>query len=87
MEVDKFPVKIPCISQFAFMLEAYFFEATPGCAIAPLNDGIYSMQVIDGQCQRGEPCDHQGSHSFVPIVGVADDNAYFAASMGGINMF
>ena len=86
MEVNKFPVHIPCIPQSAFMVEAHFLKATPGCDIAPLNDGIHPMQVIPGKCQRGETCDRQGSQSFVPILFFADDDAYFAASMGRINM-
>src|SRR6266540_4394125 len=87
MEIDKCPVDIPCIPQSAFMLEAHFCKATPGRNIAPLNDGIDSMQVIPGQCHSGETGDRQGSQSFVPILFFANDHAYFAASMGGINMF
>jgi hypothetical protein len=69
------------------MLEAHFFKAPPGCNIAPLNHRIDSMQVIPGQCQSGETLDDRCSHSFVPIVGVADDDPNFAASVGSINVF
>lgn len=86
MEIDKCPIDIPGIPQSAFMLEAYFFKATPGRHIAPLNDGIHPMQVIPGQCQRGETGDRQGSQSLVPILFFANDHAYFAVSMGRINM-
>jgi len=54
MEVDKRSVDIPGISQPALMLEVYFLKATPGRDIAPLNDGIHSMQVIPGKCQCGK---------------------------------
>src|SRR5262252_2277130 len=87
MEVDKFSVDIPCLSQFALMLEAYFFKAPPGRHIASLNDGVDSMQVISGKCQGGEMAGDRCSHSFIPIVGVAYDNAYFAAAMGRIKVF
>ena len=86
MEVDKFPVHVPCLPPSAFMLEAYFFKASSGRNIAPLNHGIYSMQVIPGKCHRGDLSDHHGSHSFVPILFFANDDPNFAASMGGINM-
>ena len=59
--MDKGPGDIPGIPQSAFMVEANFFKATSGRDIAPLNHGIYSMQVIDGQSQGGETCDHPGS--------------------------
>src|SRR5205823_3602401 len=87
MEVDTCPVNIPGIPQSAFMVEAHFFKATPGRAIVPLNNRIYSMQAIPGKCQGGETFDDRCSHSFVPVVRVADDDAYFTALMGGINMF
>jgi hypothetical protein len=86
MEVDKCPVNIPGISQSAFILEAHFLKAPLGCDIVPLNDGIDSMQVIPGKCQGGETFDDRCSHSFVSVVGVAYDNAYFAASIGRVNM-
>src|SRR5207253_10185530 len=70
----------------AFMLEAHFCKATPGCDIAPLNNAIHPMQVIDGQCQGGEMGDDPGSYPLVPIVWVTDDDPDFAASMGGIHM-
>ena len=54
MEVDKLPVDIPGIPLSAFMLEAYFLNATPGRDIAPLDDGIHSMQVIPGKGQGGK---------------------------------
>src|SRR5438445_11888965 len=69
------------------MLEARFFKAPPGCDIAPLNDGIDSMQVIPGKCQGGETCDRKRSQPLVPILWVTDDDAYFTASMGRINRF
>ena len=87
MEVDKFPVDIPCLPEVPFMAEAHLFKATPGCDIAPLNDGIHPMQVVPGKCQRGKMCDRLGSHSFVPIGRVANDDAYFATSMGRVDMF
>jgi len=86
MEVDKLPVDILGIPPSAFMVEAHFFKATPGRDIASLNDSIDSMQVIDSQCQGGETLDHHGSQPLVPRVWVADDDAYFAAAMGSINM-
>src|SRR4029453_13814343 len=87
MEVNKFSVDIPCLPEVPFMLEAHFFKAPSRRAISPLNHGIDSRQVIDGECQGGETCPCRCSHSFVPIVRVANDNAYFAALVGRINMF
>jgi hypothetical protein len=87
MEVDQCPGAIQCLSPSAFMLEAHLLTATPGCDGAPVNDGIDSMQVILGPCERGETSDHRGSPSLVPIVWVADDEASCAAAMGGIKMF
>jgi hypothetical protein len=80
-------MNIPCIPQSAFMLEADFLKATLGCAIASLNHGIHSMQVIDRECQGGETSDCRCSQSFVLILFFANDNAYFAASMGSIKVF
>jgi hypothetical protein len=54
MEVDEFPIDIPCLSQSAFMLEAHFLKAPPGGDIASLNHSIDLMQVIDSQCQSGK---------------------------------
>src|SRR5262245_36474901 len=87
MEVDKCPVDIPGIPPSAFMLEARFFKATPGRDIAPLNHSIDPMQGIPGKCQRGETCDHPDSQSFVPIVWITNDDAYFAVLMESINVF
>ena len=58
MDINKRPMNISGVPQCAFMLEADFFKAPPGGNIAPLNDCIYSMQVIDGERQGGETCDY-----------------------------
>jgi hypothetical protein len=81
MEVDKFSIHVLRLPEVPFMAEAHFFKTPLGRHIAPLNHGIDSMQVINGECQSGKMCDRLGSYSLVPILFFANDNAYFAASM------
>ena len=53
MDIDERPVDIPRLPEVPFMVEPHFFKATSGRDIASLDDGIDSMQVIDGECQGG----------------------------------